>query len=285
MRFRFGRGGAKTGTTAGAAGAAVTTGTPGGASGVTPGESGAATAGTVGGAGATTPAASGTTTPAASGAATAAASGATAGTVARALFATFAIMIFALLGTTGCSADTPTDSTGGISNTADEEAANINQVNTMQLPDSSFLYDAQIADLQNSDLYLNGQIVQVTGEVVGDRIVSDYDSNFYWITLQATDGSYAEISVHMPKSSTEMIDMYGAYGKRGTILQVRGTFWTARADREGVTELEAQNVSVVKRGEIMAAQAEPMRFIAGGILLIIGAGLALLYWHLGESRR
>lgn len=196
-----------------------------------------------------------------------------------------ALLIFAAIAFTGCSADTPTDNTGGISNTADEEAANQNVVNTSQLPDSSFLYDAQIADLENSDSYLNGQTVQVTGEVVGDRIVSDYDSDFYWITLQATDGSYAEISVYMPARSTEMIDMYGAYGKRGTILQVRGTFWAARADHEGVTELEAQSVSVVKKGETTTAEVEPIRFIVGGILLIIGAGLALLYWYLGERRR
>lgn len=198
----------------------------------------------------------------------------------------FAVVIFAgMMGLTGCSSNATTDNTGGISGTVDEETASINQVNTSQLPDSSFIYDAQIADLQNSGAYMDGQTVQVTGEVVGDRIASDYSSDFCWITLQATDGSYAEISVYMPVRSTEMIDMYGSYGKRGTILQVRGTFYVARADHEGITELEAQNVSVVKKGEIAETEVKPGRFISGVLLLIVGGGLALLYWYLGERRR
>lgn len=205
--------------------------------------------------------------------------------VTRAVTCAIFCAVICSLSLTGCSSETPTDNPGGISDTTDEEAANINLVNTTQLPDSSFLYDAQIADLQNSDSYLNGQTVQVTGEVVGDRIVSDYDPDFYWITLQATDGSYAEISVYMPESSTELIDMYGAYGKRGTILQVRGTFWAARSDHDGVTELEAQNVNIVEKGKITEMEFEPIRFIVGGILLIIGAGLAFLYWRLSERRR
>lgn len=202
--------------------------------------------------------------------------------------------LFALLGATlaffglglgGCAANTATDDTGGISSAADEDAAAINAVNTSQLPDSSFLYDTQIADLQDSSLFLDGQTVQVTGEVVGDRIVSDYSSDFFWITLQATDGSYAEVSVYMPASSTEMIDMYGSYGKRGTILQVRGTFYAARAEHDGVSELEAQNVSVVKKGEVAETEVKPERFITGFVLLAIGGGLALLYRYLGERRR
>lgn len=160
-----------------------------------------------------------------------------------------------------------------------------NVINEAQLPDTSFLYDASIVDLANADSYMDGQTVQVTGEVVGDCIAADFDSNYCWITLQATDGTYAEVEVCMTVSAAGVIDTYGAYGKRGTVLQVRGVFNLACADHEGLSDLHADNVALMERGQVTEQHAELGKFALAGGFFLTGAGLLLLYKVLEERRR
>jgi hypothetical protein len=160
-----------------------------------------------------------------------------------------------------------------------------NVINEAQLPDTSFLYDASIVDLANADSYMDGQTVQVTGEVVGDCIAADFDSNYCWITLQATDGTYAEVEVCMTVSAADVIDTYGAYGKRGTVLQVRGVFNLACADHEGLSDLHADNVALMERGQGTEQHAELGKFALAGGFFLMGAGLLLLYKVLEERRR
>lgn len=152
-----------------------------------------------------------------------------------------------------------------------------NEINTSQLPDSSFLYDASIADLANATSYMNGQTVQVTGEVVGDRITAEYDPAFCWLTLQETGGSYAEISVYLPKTMTTAIDTYGAYGRQGTILQVRGTFNLACRDHNGASCLHATNSSKVAPGKALDIAPDKGHLSVGLVVLVMG--LAMLFAH------
>ncbi len=121
-----------------------------------------------------------------------------------------------------------------------------NEVNPQQLPDSSFIYDTSIADLAGADAYYNDQTVQVVGEVVGDAINVTLDGTHKWITLEATSASGASgatsasgatITVFMTSDAAERIDTFGAYGKTGTILQVRGTFHLACREHDGLTDL------------------------------------------------
>lgn len=202
-------------------------------------------------------------------------------TAAVLMAAALALSCFALA---GCSGEVTTDNTGGLT---DEEASasSSNLVNPAQLPDSSFIYDASIIDLQTADSYMEGQTVQVIGEVVGDLIASDYNPSECWITLQANDGTYAEISVSMTLSQAKAIDLFGSYGKRGTTLQVRGPFSLACADHEGLTDIHADHVSVVSRGQATESQFDAQRFVPGLLLVALGAGLMALYWRLSERRR
>lgn len=184
----------------------------------------------------------------------------------------------------GCGGAVTTDETGGITADMTDETAQ-NEVNPGQIPDSSFIYDASIIDLQSADSYMEGQTVQVTGEVVGDLIVSDYNPDERWVTLQANDGTYAEVSVSMPFTMTRVIDTYGVYGKRGTTLQVRGIFSLACADHDGLTDIHADHVSLVSRGATNEIPFDIQRFIPGILLVCIGGGLTFVYRYLSERRR
>ncbi|WP_165047298.1 hydrolase [Adlercreutzia sp. ZJ305] len=160
-----------------------------------------------------------------------------------------------------------------------------NQVNPQQLPDSSFIYDTSISELETADSYLDGQTVQVTGEVVGDRINAELDFDHCWITLEATDGSFAEVPVLTTLAATSVIDTYGAYGKRGTVLQVRGTFNLSCPDHAGLSDLHASHVSLVSKGAAVREAPDALRFVPGVLLVLAGLALVLVFRHMRESRR
>lgn len=160
-----------------------------------------------------------------------------------------------------------------------------NLVNLHQLPDSSFIYDTLIADLATADSYLNNQTVQVVGEVIGDRITSEFDASYCWIALQSLDQPYSQISVYMTKVQADPIDVYGAYGARGTTLQVRGTFHLTCPDHQGLTDLHADNVTVVSKGEVIEQTLNPVRFVPGVILIVVGLALLLVFRRIQERRR
>lgn len=161
----------------------------------------------------------------------------------------------------------------------------VNLVNPQQLPDSSFIYDTLISDLAQADSYLDGQTVQVTGEAVGDSIRAEFDKGYRWITVQATDGSYSQIAVFMTDESAEKIDTFGAYGKVGTKLQVRGTFNLACPQHEGLTDLHANHVTVVEKGYAEKPAFDFVDFIPGLVLVVIGSASVVVFYRLRERLR
>ena len=124
-----------------------------------------------------------------------------------------------------------------------------NIVNVNQMPDSSFLYNTDIADLAGAESFHDTQTVQVTGEVVGDHINDELDSNLCWITLQSTKADdYSLVSVLMTNEQAKLIENYGNYNTDGTILQVRGTFYLSCSEHQGLSDIHAKEVTVVKQG-------------------------------------
>lgn len=166
-----------------------------------------------------------------------------------------------------------------------DEVPKDNRVNTSQLPDSSFIYDASIADLETADPYMNEQTVQVVGEVVGDRIDSEFIGDDCWILLQATDKSYSEVSVIMPYSMSSVIDRYGSYGNIGTKIQVRGTFHLACKDHEGLSDLHAEHVTLVSPGAEMSSPVNSGNLIWGIVLLVLSLVSIFSYNYLRERQR
>lgn len=126
---------------------------------------------------------------------------------------------------------------------------NGNVVNVNQMPDSSFLYNTDIADLAGAESFHDTQTVQVTGEVVGDHINDELDPDLCWITLQSTKADdYSLVSVLMTNEQAKLIENYGNYNTDGTILQVRGTFYLSCPEHQGLSDIHAKEVTVAKQG-------------------------------------
>ena len=160
-----------------------------------------------------------------------------------------------------------------------------NLMNPQQKPDSSFIYDTSIGALQEADSYLNNQIVQVTGEVVGDRINAEFNPGFCWIVLQGNDKGRSEVPVFIAKDATDGIDTYGAYGRRGTMLQIRGIFSLSCPEHQGLTDLHADTVSVVEKGSVTEQVFDIGAFLPGLGLVVLGTIMILVFHRMREGQR
>lgn len=166
---------------------------------------------------------------------------------------------------------------------ADEPAEDGNAVNVTQLPDSSFIYDTSITDLSTADTYYDKQTVQVTGEVVGDRITAG-DGRHCWLQLASPSDS-STVSVYLTNESADKVDTYGAYGRKGTTLQVRGTFNLACPDHDGVSDLHAQVVTVTEKGKATPDEFDINAFIPGMVTVVIGLAMMVVFYLLRERQR
>lgn len=166
---------------------------------------------------------------------------------------------------------------------ADEPAEGDNAVNVTQLPDISFIYDTSITDLSTADTYYDKQTVQVTGEVVGDRITAG-DGRHCWLQLASPSDS-STVSVYLTNESADKVDTYGAYGRKGTTLQVRGTFNLACPDHDGASDLHAQVVTVTEKGKATPDEFDINAFIPGMVTVMIGLALMVVFYLLRERQR
>lgn len=166
---------------------------------------------------------------------------------------------------------------------ADEPAEGDNAVNVTQLPDSSFIYDTSITDLSTADTYYDKQTVQVTGEVVGDRITAG-DGRHCWLQLASPSDS-STVSVYLTNESADKVDTYGTYGRKGTTLQVRGTFNLACPDHDGASDLHAQVVTVTEKGKATPDEFDINAFIPGMVTVMIGLAMMVVFYLLRERQR
>ena len=163
------------------------------------------------------------------------------------------------------------------------QASEHNQVYVNQLSDSSFLYETSIADLAQADSYYEGQTVMVKGEVVGDRMNDEADPSRCWITLQDDEEIPSVVSVSISKDKTQIIDTYGAYGSKGTTLQVRGTFHLECQEHQGMSDIHADEVSALAEGQLTAPAANPRILVFGVLSVLVGLALFAYYHYRREQ--
>ena len=142
--------------------------------------------------------------------------------------------------------------------------------------------------LAGANSSFDNQTVQVVGEVIGDAINADWDGSHKWVTLFEKDGKTgqtATVSVFMTSETAARIDTFGAYGKTGTTLQVRGTFHLVCPEHEGLSDLHASHVSIVRKGTVKPDELDPKAFVPGAVCLAVGLLVMFAYYRLRERQR
>ena len=160
-----------------------------------------------------------------------------------------------------------------------------NLVDPTQRADNSFIYDTTIETLFDEASLYNERVVQVVGEVIGDKIASD-DAGSCWITLTSTsEDSPTTISVLMTEEQAGQIDHYGRYGVVGTTFQVRGVYHQACKAHEGLPDIHATNSATITRGVEHHDKLRLRRFIPGAVLVFVGLVLMGIYYFVREKMR
>ena len=198
--------------------------------------------------------------------------------------ATVMLLLGVCVSLTGCDLQAKEDA-GGIASPAEETYEN--KVNPSQDADSSFLYDTSIADLTGSSAsILDEQTVQVQGEVVGDARTVDFDADHFWITLQAEEKSkFNTITIYCTKNTTDLIDTFGSYGRRGTTLQIRGTFNLTCDEHDGLCDIHAESSTVRGLGNTVNPPLDPKSLAFGFTMLIFGGIMIGIYLHFAKIKK
>lgn len=155
-----------------------------------------------------------------------------------------------------------------------------NFVNEGQVSDSSFLYEAAIADLAGADSYYDNQTVKVTGEAVGEAIYAN--GSHSWVTLTDVE-SDASVTVYMENAELDKIDTFGMYGKIGTTLHVQGVYHLTCPEHDGESDVHASAVTVAAIGATQEESFKPAAFLPG--LLLVGGGAFLMVVFLRRRER
>ena len=160
-----------------------------------------------------------------------------------------------------------------------------NLVDPTQRADNSFIYDTTIESLFEEAALYDGRIVQVVGEVIGDKIASDEEGRC-WITLTSTnEDNQTTISALLTEEQARQIDHYGRYGITGTTFQVRGTYHQSCTEHEGLPDIHVTDSTTISRGIEHHDKLKLRRFIPGAALVFFGFLLMGAYYYVRERTR
>lgn len=172
------------------------------------------------------------------------------------------------------------------SSSALTSTSNANIVDPTQRADNSFIYDTSIGSLFDQASLYDNRIVQVEGEVIGDRIIDTTSPNHCWIELASMEeDDSSNISVWISKEQTEQIDRFGRYGVTGTHFQVRGIYHQACPDHEGLSDIHATASNVLAAGIDHPDELNPSDFSIPLLLVFIGVVLLIAFRFVRDRLR
>lgn len=161
-----------------------------------------------------------------------------------------------------------------------------NRVDTALVPDSSFIYETSIYDLQSSDTYYEGQTVQVTGEVVGDIIDAEGDDGYKWITVDSLpDERPASVQVYVSADLASLINMLGRYQRTGATVSVTGKYHLVCGQHDGLSDIHATSLVVLQQGSSHHVNFSFEPFIPALALVFAGLAFFWLYRRKREELR
>ncbi|MBO4351946.1 MAG: hydrolase [Eggerthellaceae bacterium] len=177
-------------------------------------------------------------------------------------------------------------SSASASSSAAAATTNANIVDPTQRADNSFIYDTSIGSLFDQASLYDDRIVQVEGEVIGDRIADTSSPGYCWIMLTSFDDEdKSSISVHISNEQADQIDRYGRYGVTGTHFQVRGVYQQACPDHEGLSDIHATASGVISPGVDHPDEFNPSDFSLPLVLIAIGIVLLFAFRFVRERMR
>lgn len=89
----------------------------------------------------------------------------------------------------------------------------------------------------------------------------------------------------MNNEQASLIDHYGNYHTEGTELQVRGIFYLSCPEHQGLSDIHAQEVTVVSNATERDHEGHPGVLWAGVLSIFLGLLFLFVYRYLRERRK
>jgi len=124
--------------------------------------------------------------------------------------------------------------------------------------------------LENSRDY-DGEKVIYKGEVIGDIMTR---GDYAWINVRDETGA---IGIFCSQELTSEIEYQGSYKFFGDTVSVRGTFHRSCPEHGGDTDIHAEKITVVQKGEAIAHPLEKEKLIFSIVLLAVALTLGIIY--------
>jgi hypothetical protein len=136
--------------------------------------------------------------------------------------------------------------------------------------DLDLLANPKLAELLSFPTLYNGKEILFHGEAIGQPLVR---KDFGWVNVMDEDGN--SIGCWISSKIIEEISVYGRYGFSGDVLLVKGIYHTANEKHGGETEIEVNDLMILKKGE--KVPSEPVNMIFVYMTFCIALGILLFY--------
>lgn len=120
-----------------------------------------------------------------------------------------------------------------------------------------------VGELMAQQQEYDGKPVTYEGEVVGDIMIRGENA---WLNVHDGDGA---IGIFCPRELTGEIEHKGSYGFIGDVISVRGIFHYSCAMHGGDTDIHAESLAVIRKGESVSHPLEARKVTAGIIVSAI----------------
>ena len=157
-------------------------------------------------------------------------------------------------------------------------APGLRSLHASRIQTGTVLDPVPIGELVANARAMDGQVMRIMGEAVGDLMVR---GDHAWVNI--LDASGTAIGVFLAKEEALKVKNLGKYRQKGDIVDLQGVFNDSCDVHDGEPDVHAGSIAVVERGYPVSYPIEVSRIVFGGVILAL-AGAAGLAVHRRTSR-
>ena len=194
---------------------------------------------------------------------------------------------FALAASLSCApaalATSGTGSTGGANGDAEADIGTLSnryellsELGNADTDDSDVVVETRVGVLTRVNRALDGAVVRVQGEAVGDKLAAG--DGHVWVNILGSSGS--SMGVYMSDEQARAVTCLGDYNNTGTVIVVTGVYAVACHEHQGELDLHAQSVEVLDVGGAIEHGADLEGSIGAVVLCMAAFALLGLFAYL-----
>lgn len=132
-------------------------------------------------------------------------------------------------------------------------------------------YALSAAELVDDGIALDGTIVTLTGEAIGEDLRADAEHR--WINLRSDETA---VGIYITNDDADAVQVYGSYKTTGDIMSASGTLNVACDQHAGEFDVHVDRIERLEPGRPIEHQPQWWKAVVG----LIAAGVGYAEWRL-----